>query len=170
MSRDDVQRRLDPDGLGLLLYERVLTVLDQWEKQKAQLAAAAVPNRGPFSCQACTFYNDVATAQSCEICGTPRPPPAAVAAAASASSRAAEESIVNFTLYHFNGIEIPNPADPARPKSACECVRVNVSVVEGGLPPQIQGDAISEQQGLKEILLTRWPSCILDVEGVAKIS
>lgn len=169
-SRDDVQRRLDPDGLGLLLYERVLTVLDQWEKQKAHMAAAAVPNNGPFSCQACTFYNDVATAQSCEICGTPRPPAAAVSAAASASSRAADESIVNFTLYHFNGIEIPNPADPARPKSACECVRVNVSVVEGGLPPQIQGDAISEQQGLKEILLTRWPSCILEVEGIAKIS
>jgi hypothetical protein len=45
-----------------------------------------------------------------------------------------------------------------------------VSVVEGGLPPQIQGDAMGEAQGLKEILLTRWPSCILDIEGEAKIS
>lgn len=55
-------------------------------------------------------------------------------------------------------------------QSLCECHRVFVSVVEGGLPPQIQGDAISEGQGLKEIILTRWPSSIIDIEGVAKIS
>jgi hypothetical protein len=87
-----------------------------------------------------------------------------VSSSAAAASKE-ELEIQNFALYHFNGIEIPNPADPSRPKSSCECTRVNVSVVEGGLPPQIQGDSISEQQGLKEILLTRWPSCILDIDN-----
>lgn len=105
----------------------------------------------------------------CEVCGTPRPPPAP-SAAELAAQRKAEEEIQNFTLYHFNGIEIPNPSDPSRPKSGCECTPVRVSVVEGGLPPQIQGESISEQQGLKEILLTRWPSCILEIDGMAKIS
>lgn len=138
------------------------------EKEKAHKAAAAVAPNSTFNCQACTFFNATVTAAVCEICGTPRPPPQP-SAAALAAQRKIDEEIQNFSLYHFNGIEIPNPADPLRPKSACECHRVNVSVVEGGLPPQIQGESIGEQQGLKEILLTRWPSCILEVDGVAKI-
>lgn len=171
LTDEDVKRRLDPDGLGVILWERVLTVLEQWERQKDQLAAAAVQNVGVFNCGACTFLNSNPQAQTCEICGTPRPPPQAVVAAAAANAaKEAQVDIQNFVLYHFNGIEIPNPSDPSKPKSPCECVRVHVSVVEGGLPPQIQGDAMGEAQGLKEILLTRWPSCILDIEGEAKIS
>lgn len=157
-TMEDVKKRLDPDGLGLILFERLITVLEQWEKLKALTQAQAAIPQTPFSCQACTF-NNVATATSCEICGTPRPPPPPAAKA----SNQEEMEVQNFTLYHFNGIEISG-------KSYCECHRVMVSVVEGGLPPQIQGDAISEGQGLKEILLTRWPSSIIDIDGVAKIS
>lgn len=156
VTLDDIKRRLDPDGLGLILYERVITVLDQLDNQKRMaLAQAATPNT-PFSCSACT-YDNVASASTCEVCGTPRPPPAA------ATAPKEDVEVVNFTLYHFNGIEITN-------KSLCECHRVDVSVVEGGLPPTIQGDRISEGQGLKEVILTRWPSCIIDIVGLAKIS
>lgn len=43
MTQPEVQRRLDPDGLGVMLYERVLTVLEQWgqcrQQQQPQQAA-----------------------------------------------------------------------------------------------------------------------------------
>jgi hypothetical protein len=100
LTEEEVKRRLDPDGLGVILWERVQTVLEQWERQKDQLAAAAVPNIGVFNCSACTFHNTNAQAQVCEICGTPRPPPAAaVAAAAAAAAKDANLEIQNFTLY-----------------------------------------------------------------------
>jgi hypothetical protein len=99
VTPDEVTRRLDPDGLGLILYERVLTVLDQWEKLNAMTLAQASMPQTPFSCTACTFHN-IASAQTCEICGTPRP------AAIAAQAKPEEVEIQNFTLYHFNGIEI----------------------------------------------------------------
>jgi hypothetical protein len=61
-----------------------------------------------------------ASAQQCEICGTPRPPPPAAA-----DGKKEEVEIQHFSLYHFNGIEIAG-------KSFCECHRVQISVVEGG--------------------------------------
>ena len=38
MTQPEVQRRLDPDGLGVMLYERVLTVLEQWGQSAMQPA------------------------------------------------------------------------------------------------------------------------------------
>lgn len=64
-TEQEVQRRLDPDGLGLILYDRVLTVLDQYEKLKALTEAQAALGNTPFSCSACTF-NNVGSAQSCK--------------------------------------------------------------------------------------------------------
>jgi len=187
MSIDAIRSRLDPQGLGIILYDRVLTVMESWKKEKqhaAEMAARAAAaasattssnvsnaNTTPFDCTACTFHNEAGRSM-CEICGTPRPPPqpqpqpapSAASSSSSSSSRSDEdEEIQNFTLYFYNGLEIEG-------KTQCTLVRIGVSVVEGGLPPQVQGEAMGEGQGLKEILLTRWPSCILEMEGEAKIS
>lgn len=96
---EDVKRRLDPDGLGVILYERLLTVLDQWERQVAMESVQSSQPSQPFTCSACTFDNP-ASAKNCEICGTVRPPPPAPV-------KKEEIEIQNFTLFHFNGIEIP---------------------------------------------------------------
>lgn len=120
---DEVRRRLDPDGLGLILYERVLTVLDQWEKLKHMTAAQAALPSTPFSCTACTF-NNIASAQTCEICGTPRPPPPTPTPA-----KAEEVEIQNFQLYHFNGIEIPNKVKHQKRHAFARCANPFVVIV-----------------------------------------
>jgi Ca2+-binding EF-hand superfamily protein len=48
---DAVKRRLDPDNLGIILYEKVVSILEEWAKQKAMAAAQASMPHTPFDCQ-----------------------------------------------------------------------------------------------------------------------
>lgn len=80
-------------------------------------------------------------------------------AAASSSNAAAAESkdaLSNVVLYHYNGIE--NIASSQRQPSRCSRVFVTL------LGPGVMEYASSEE-GLREVLHTRWPGALIDYDG-----
>jgi hypothetical protein len=128
---DQLTRALDPDGMGICLWQAFLAFVD-----------VKAPGTGPptvyWNCGACTFLNPPQT-QNCEMCATLCPPPQA---------DLEQNPPQRLELFHFNGIEGHGGAQAT-------VAPVFVNVLDPDFAPPPDHD---QGQGLKEVILTRWPS------------
>jgi len=137
-----IQRQVDMDNMGICLWENVLPVVsDLLDKQQQQ------QQQPPWVCTICTYENNPARSV-CDMCSArspPLPPPPP-------PKRIEEEAKVvsPFSLYHFNGLE-------GSGKAIAECRRIIVTLLNGAPMP-----TDNVRAGLREVLLTKWPSAIIE--------
>jgi len=140
----DFRRLCDPDNVGVVIWENFKNAITQ--------ALDAPPSY--WACTACTFQNPRKNAR-CEICYGPAPAvPSAQHVrfgAISDSSNRQNEAPSTFWLYHFNGILNHS-------KVQADCKRVRVTNLGDG----VEMDGATFNQGLREVIQTRWPGAIVD--------
>jgi hypothetical protein len=137
---------LDPDGMGIILWEKVATALAQSSANSNISQASAEA----YSCTACTFFNQGSNAR-CEVCNTPRPPPQPITTNNN-STQEGKTSPSFFQLYHFNGID-------GHGKAVATCCQISVTLLGDGV--RRQGDTASKR-GLREVVQTKWPSSLIE--------
>lgn len=151
LPADQLERLVDPDSMGIALWQNVALLVAQRHDDMVKQAAAHAAANTPWSCGVCTFRN-VASCVHCEMCASskPRMPPAPVPPSVPAGPR-------DFTLYHFNGIQ------GIHDKAQATCRPVAVSLLEGVAGASGAGSS----QGLREVVQTLWPHALVEYQGDA---
>jgi len=79
-------------------------------------------------------------------------------AAAPSVEAKSSEALSNIVLYHYNGIE----AQASNQKQPSRCSRMFVTLLGPGV-----AEYSSSEEGLREVLHTKWPGALVDYDGPA---